>query len=453
MTEAPFSPGRPASAVGGELRLPKPPGVIRQFWARHPRLADSLIAAAYLLPTFITTIVLATDDPEPPLWTTVLQLIGIAIGTAALLLFRRSQPWLVMAVAWLVCLMVYPLSGSDVYPMLFALYGLGVYRSTRSAWIGFAVSVAVSTGAAYLSTWFVAIELLPGPALIGGPGAAATQYAVVMLIATLIGVTVGNRRRYLDALIARAHDLARERDQQAQLAAAAERARIARELHDIVSHGLTVMVTLADGSAATVARDPDRAAAVMRSVAETGRDALGEMRRMLGVLTAPGAEPAELAPQPGLAALPELVEGFRDTGMPVTLTTSGAPADDAATGLAVYRIVQEGLTNALRHGERAHRVEVRVEHRPDGVEITVDDDAPHDRADGATATRGAGRGLAGLRERAALHGGTLDAEPRAGRGWRLHATLQYAEAEQLPHDPSGAAARDARTETPEDDPV
>ena len=109
-----------------------------------------------------------------------------------------------------------------------------------------------------------------------------------MLIATLIGVTVGNRRRYLDALIARAHDLARERDQQAELAAAMERSRIAREMHDIVSHGLTVMITLAEGSAATAVRDPERAADAMRHVADAGRDALGEMRRMLGVLTGPG---------------------------------------------------------------------------------------------------------------------------------------------------------------------
>ncbi|UOQ88942.1 histidine kinase [Agromyces endophyticus] len=423
MTEAPFSPGRPASAVGGELRLPKPPGVIRQFWARHPRLTDSLITAVYVVPTFIGAVVMASDSQNPPLWSTMLQLIGIALGGAALLLFRRSRPWLVMGVAWVVCFLVYPFGASDVYPMLFALYGLGVYRSTKSAWIGFAGSVAVSTAAAYLATWMAADPALGRPDLEVGPAAASSQYAVVLLIATLIGVTVGNRRRYLDALIARAHDLARERDQQAQLAAAAERARIARELHDIVSHGLTVMVTLADGSAATTARDPDRAAEVMRSVAETGREALGEMRRMLGVLSEPGAASAELAPQPGLAELPDLVDGFRDAGLPVRLTTIGRPAADPARELAAYRVVQEGLTNALRHGERAHRVDVRVEHSSTGLEIVVDDDSPPPRPGTATSTQGAGRGLAGLRERVALYGGVLEAGPRAGRGWRLRAAI------------------------------
>ncbi|WP_350349723.1 histidine kinase [Agromyces sp. G08B096] len=432
MTDAPFSPGRPSSAVGGELRLPKPPGVIRQFWARHPRLTDSLIAAAYAIPTFIAAIVMATDSPEPPLWSTLLQLVGIALACAALLLFRRHRPWLVMGVAWAVCFLVVPFSGNDVYPMLFALYGLGTYRSTRSAWVGFAGSVLVATGAAALGAWLATDPAFGRPELSVGPAATASQYTVIMLVATLIGITVGNRRRYLDALIARAHDLARERDQQAQLAAAAERARIARELHDIVSHGLTVMVTLADGSAATASRDPERAAEVMRSVAETGRDALGEMRRMLGVLTEPGATAAELAPQPGLADLPDLVDGFRDAGMPVRLTTAGVADADPALELVVFRVVQEGLTNALRHAPGAHRVDVRIEHSPTGVVVTVEDDSPP-KPGHASATRGAGRGLAGLRERLALYGGTLDAGPREGRGWRLRSTLP-------PHDDSPAAS-------------
>ena len=138
------------------------------------------------------------------------------------------------------------------------------------------------------------------------------------------------------------------------------------------------MVTLADGSAATASRDPQRAAEAMRSVAETGRSALGEMRRMLGVLREPGGSPAELAPQPGLSAIPELIDGFREAGMPVRLTTSGVPEADPAVALAVYRLVQEGLTNALRHGRNAQHVEVRLQHRPGEVEVLVEDDAPDD---------------------------------------------------------------------------
>jgi signal transduction histidine kinase len=418
MTDAPPSPARPASAVGGELRLPKPPGVVRQFWARHPRSSDALIAALYAVPTLIATLVIAADSPAPPPWTVALQLCGAALGGAALLLARRTRPWLVTGIAWFVCVIASPVGMNDVFPILFALYGLGVYRSTKAAWVGFAGSVVVATASAALVAWLAASGVVPP--FDGGPASAASQSTLGMLVATLIGITVGNRRRYLDALIARAHDLARERDQQAQLAAAAERARIARELHDVVSHGLTVMVTLADGSAATAARDPDRAAEAMRGVAETGRTALGEMRRMLGVLSEPGEAPR--APQPGLAALPGLVEGFREAGLPVRLTTVGAPSSDAATELAVYRVVQEGLTNALRHGPDAQHVEVRVEHRDDAVVIVVEDDAPRQRR--GAATRGAGLGLAGLRERVAHHDGSLEAGPRAERGWRLHATLR-----------------------------
>ena len=222
---------------------------------------------------------------------------------------------------------MYPLGTTDVLPILISLYALAVYRSVRAAWIAFGVSLVVATASAYIAAAALDNGVL-SPFGADAP-ASASQFGVLMLIATLIGVTMGNRRRYLVALIDRARDLARERDQQAELATARERARIAREMHDIVSHSLTVMVTLADGSAATSARDPERAADAMRRVAETGREALGDMRRMLGLLSEPGdqsgAAAGELAPQPDLRALPELVDDFRALGMPVTLRTQRGP--------------------------------------------------------------------------------------------------------------------------------
>jgi signal transduction histidine kinase len=417
MTEVRLAPDHPAAVVGGELRLPKAPGVIRRFWARHPRLADGLIAGLYVVPTLLVWVVAASTQAQPPLWLTLAHVATIGAAGAALL-FRRTRPRLLLAAGWLTCLVSAPSAALDAVPILFGLYALAVYRSTRSAWIGLAISVAVGTVSAYLSTWYrTAAELEPIGADSSGT---AVGLVVFMLIATLIGVTVGNRRRYLDALIARAHDLARERDQQAQLAAATERARIAREMHDIVSHGLTVMITLAEGSAATAARDPDRAAEAMRHVADAGRDALGEMRRMLGVLTGPADAAADRSPQPDIAAIPGLVEGFREAGLPVRLTTSGPAITEPALQLTIYRLVQEGLTNALRHAHAARHVDVTVEQHDDVVSITVDDDATHS----ASGIIGAGRGLAGLRERVALYGGTLEAGPRAQGGWRLRATLR-----------------------------
>jgi signal transduction histidine kinase len=416
MTESRLAPDHPDAVVGGELRLPRAPGVFRQFWARHPRLTDGLIAGVYGVPTIIGTIVTAIQYGLP-LWLILAQAAGVVAASASLLLFRRTQPWLVMAVAWLACLVSAPSGSIDILAILLGLYALAVYGSTRAAWIGFGVSVAIGAVASYLSTWLRS-ALVVEPFEFDAFGS-SIAFAVFMLIATLIGVTVGNRRRYLDALIARAHDLARERDQQAELAAAVERARIAREMHDIVSHGLTVMITLAEGSAATAGRDPERAAEAMRQVADAGRDALGEMRRMLGVLTGPADAAPDRSPQPDVAAIPMLVDGFRDAGLPVRLTTIGSAITEPTLQLAVYRLVQEGLTNALRHAAGAQRVDVRIERVDDIVTVVVEDDAAHP----ATWMTGAGRGLAGLRERVALYGGTLEAGPRQGGGWRLVATL------------------------------
>jgi len=401
---------------GGEPRLPKPPGVFRQFWARHPRLTDGLIAGIYGVPSIVSAIITALQYGLP-VWLVGMQVVVVLGAAAALLLVRRTRPWLVLGLGWLACLVSAPSGSIDALAILIALYALAVYASSRAAWIGFGVSVAIGALTSYLSTW------LRGTLIVEpfdfDPFGSSIAFAIFMLIATLIGVTVGNRRRYLDALIARAHDLARERDQQAQLAAATERSRIAREMHDIVSHGLTVMITLAEGSAATAGRDPERAADAMRHVADAGRDALGEMRRMLGVLTGPTDADADRSPQPDVAAIPALVDGFRQAGLPVRLTTSGPAITEPTLQLTVYRLVQEGLTNALRHASGAHRVDVLVERRDDVISVTVEDDATH----AAPQMTGAGRGLAGLRERVALFGGTVEAEPRPGGGWRLHATL------------------------------
>ncbi|MDF2574255.1 MAG: two-component sensor histidine kinase [Agromyces sp.] len=425
MTESPLALDHPDGVAGGELRLPRPPGVVRRFWARHPRLADGLIAGIYGIPTVIGTIVGAVQYALP-VWVAIAA-VATALATAVgLLLFRRSHPSVVLALAWLSCLMSAPTGSIDVLAILIVLYAMAVYASSRAAWIAYGLSVAVGGAAAYLSTW-LRDALVVDPFEFDALGS-SIAFAVFMLIATLIGVTVGNRRRYLDALIARAHDLARERDQERQLAAAAERARIAREMHDIVSHGLTVMITLADGSAATAGHDPARAAEAMRRVADAGRDALTEMRRMLGVLNDASGGEATRAPQPDAAAIPGLVDGFREAGLPVRLTTSGAAITGAALQLAAYRIVQEGLTNVLRHADGAQQVDVLIEHHDDSVEITVEDDAVH----ASTRMTGAGRGLEGLRERVALYGGTIEAGPRTtGVGWRLHATLP-----SHPSDPS-----------------
>jgi signal transduction histidine kinase len=235
--------------------------------------------------------------------------------------------------------------------------------------------------------------------------------------AVVLGLNVRTRRAYTAALEERAAQLERERDQQGRLVAAAERARIAREMHDIVAHNLSVMIALADGAGFMAERDPARATGAMERVSRTGRHALAEMRRLLGVLR--DDEAAALAPQPGLPDLDSLLEQVRAAGLHATLETSGAPiALGASAELAVYRLVQEALTNTLKHaGPKAHAV-VRLHYDADGVEVEVTDDG-----EGWPRVSAGGQGLAGMRERAAVYGGELEAGPAPGGGWRVRARL------------------------------
>jgi signal transduction histidine kinase len=235
--------------------------------------------------------------------------------------------------------------------------------------------------------------------------------------AVVLGVNVQTRRAYLEALEERAAQLERERDQQGQLAAAAERARIAREMHDIVAHNLSVMVALADGAGFMAPSDPERSAGAMEQVSRTGRHALGEMRRLLGVLRDDGE--AALAPQPGLADLDALLEQVRAAGLPVTLETSGSRGSlGPGAELTVYRLVQEALTNTLKHAGTDAHATVRLRYEPDGVEVEVTDDGR-----GLAPVGAGGQGLSGMRERAAVYGGEVEAGPASSGGWRVYSRL------------------------------
>ncbi|WP_217245205.1 sensor histidine kinase [Streptomyces sp. AC602_WCS936] len=244
-------------------------------------------------------------------------------------------------------------------------------------------------------------------------------------VAALIGVTVRTRRNYTAALEDRAHRLEVERDQQAQLAAAAERARIAREMHDIIGHNLSVITGLADGGRYAATKSPERAAQALDAIGNTSRQAMGELRRLLDVLRddeQSRQEPAELAPQPSLTDLAPLIDGVRQAGLPVRTTVHGRPDLPAGRQLAVYRVIQEALTNTLKHAGPDATADIDLSYGDGGaVTLTITDT-------GRTARPGAtsdGRGLPGMRERTALYGGTLEAgpRPRPEQGWRVHLHL------------------------------
>lgn len=389
------------------LRLPRPPGMLRRFWSRHPVFADVLIALVCLLLSLVPAGVITRDLPMPLAIGIAVLVPASVVAVCATLLWRRRRPFVPFVATFVLeagFLFALQPIGSPL--LLVTCYSLAVYRSSRAAWTGFGIALAslAAFGGLLTLTGVITFQIAAN---------AVIMSLVLGLIGTLIGVNVGGRKRYLAAVIDRSRQLLVERDQQAQLAAADERARIAREMHDIVSHSLTVIVALSEGAAATPDREQARAAA--SASAETARSALSEMRAMLGVLRADDS-PLPLEP---LAPTPphETVAHAQRAGFPVTLSVSGGTALSPAVSHAIGRIVQEGVTNAMRHAPTASSISVRLLYSIETVTVEIVNDGVR----GAVGT--SGFGLRGLAERAAHAGGTLVSEPLEGSRWRLRAEL------------------------------
>jgi signal transduction histidine kinase len=419
--------------AGGGTDPLRPPGAIRRRLAAHPVATDvvvtvlaggfGLLGGVSKIDTWV--IVPSASWPWYVLW-------ALAYGG---LMLRRRMPVVVAAVAFGALVGQAALDEVNLpWALLIALYSVAAHRGARWAW---GCSAAV-VGLLWAASAVVAPEI-ESP-LVAGVG---------IVVVVLVGLNVRSRRQYLAALIDRAAQLERDRDQEARLAAGAERARIARELHDVVAHGMSVMISLSDGADAVAEVDPARSRDAVRQIGVVGREALADMRRLLGVLH-DDADDAALAPQPGLDGLDDLVETYRTAGLPVALTRVGALPTAPALQVVLYRTVQEGLTNSLRYAERPTRVAVVLRGAEGrgagdggssgdggsgsgdvdtlglgigGVTVEVVDDGA---GTVPAASVGTERGLVGLRERAALYGGTLEAGPRpelGGRGWRLRLAL------------------------------
>jgi signal transduction histidine kinase len=240
---------------------------------------------------------------------------------------------------------------------------------------------------------------------------------ITFAVVWTVGFALGGRFREADVARRLARQAEQEREEQAQLAVAEERARIARELHDVVGHSVSVMTVQAAAVRRLLEPDQEKEHQALVVVEQTGREALAEMRRMVGVLRRPEEAPA-LAPQPSLEHLDQLVANAREAGLPVEVRIEGTPAQlPAGVDMTAYRIVQEALTNAVKHAQ-ADRAEVVVRYGNGTVEVIVSDDG-HGNGDGD----GSGHGLVGIRERVSVYGGELEAGPQAGGGFRLRATL------------------------------
>ncbi|GHB00519.1 MULTISPECIES: sensor histidine kinase [Streptomyces] len=257
---------------------------------------------------------------------------------------------------------------------------------------------------------------------------------VPFVLAWVLGDSMRTRRAYLSQLEERAARLEREREAQSKVAVAAERARIARELHDVVAHNVSVMVVQADGAAYVLDASPDQARQALETISSTGRQALAEMRRLLGVLrTGDTRETGEYVPQPDVEQIEDLVDQVRQTGLAVDFKIEGTPRPlPTGVELTAYRIVQEALTNTRKHGGPDAGASVRLVYFDDGLGLLVEDDgrgAAHELYEDGGAD-GAGHGMIGMRERVGMVGGTLDAGPRPGGGFRISALLPLKPANQ-----------------------
>lgn len=374
------------------VRLPRLP----------PLATDAVLTAALLVLTTAPAIRVLAGDPV---------LAAFHVAVQAPLVWRRRAPFpvfgLLVAIAFAEFLTTSKITPGNV-ALLVALYTVAVRYELRNT---------LAAGAAVI---FVAVldafRFIPheSPAVV-----LETTVGVGSLViaAGMIGAYVRSRRAYLEALVERAAQLERERDQNEQVAVARERTRIAREMHDVVTHSLSVMVTLADGAAA--AAGPGKAADAIRLLAETGRQALTDMRRFLNVLRAD--EPEEMRhPQPDVARLDGLAAQVRAAGLPVRLRVDGDTAAlSASVQLTLYRLVQESLTNTLKHAAPGATALVRVSRLDDVVDVEVcDNGRPLSPPGGAH-----GHGIDGMRDRVAAYGGRLEAGPLPHGGWRVAARL------------------------------
>ena len=340
--------------------------------------------------------------------------ISLCYAVAGLALaWRRRRPFatfcVVAGVLAAQALVVGASEGNGVLlPAVIATYSVAANATRRKAFIALVLVVPL----AGIREW-------RNPENVTAAATAdALAWDLLIVASWLLGAYLRTRRLYVAELAARAVRAEQEREDRAAAAAAEERSRIAREMHDILAHSVSVMVVQAEAAEEMLDHDPDRARQPLQKVQRTGREALVELRRALGTLRVPpGAVPP---PQPGLDVVPSLVAEVEAAGLPVVVTIEGErPALTAGVDLAAYRIVQEALTNALKHAD-AQQASLAIRYAPSSVQLEVRDDG-RGRLGGEP--NGVGHGLVGMRERVARYGGDVQAGPGEAGGYVVRATL------------------------------
>ncbi|WP_449657949.1 sensor histidine kinase [Amycolatopsis eburnea] len=378
----------------------------------HPMAGDTVLAVLLgLIDMLLFVADGLADIAELPPWYIA---VPVNIAMVVPLVFRRKSP-LWSAYVVLVISVVHAtlqLGVASVAGLAMSIYSVVVYAGRRQGLVfvgAVVVSSALQLALDQTDELFISVLFL----------------AFGIALCWTLGEFVGARRAYDVEVEARLHLLETERDQATRIAVAEERGRIARELHDVVAHAVSVMVVQADGASYALESNPDLARRALQTISETGRGALGELRRLLDVLRSDDADGEPRVPQPDAHALAELAERMRTAGVPVELETNELGDLPAGVSLGIYRIVQESLTNTLKHAGRGATASVRVHRTGDLVEVLVSDDGAGrvPQLAGSTQRLPGGNGLIGMRERAHVYGGTLEVGPAQGGGWQVRAAL------------------------------
>jgi signal transduction histidine kinase len=376
-------------------------GLSERDWTVIDRLLVLMIAVVAVLD------VLTSNVLEGP------RLVNLVVlgATVSALVWRRSRPLLALAgvMGGLVGMQVFLTPPPDLFVAVLLLlavnYSTAAHQEPRPALLG----LALGAGTVLIV------------AAIYDPDDVFFPVAFFCVVPWLVGRTLRNQTMLARELAEKAEHAAHAREGEERRASAAERSRIARELHDVLAHNLSVMVVQAGAARRIAGRDPERAVEAAELIQQTGREALAELRQLFGAVRRGEGEP--LAGPPSLARVDRLAQRARDAGLPVELRIEGEPVPlPTGVDLAAYRVVQEALTNALKHAGSA-RALVRVRYEPWEVVIEVQDDGVGPGGDGALGSAGGGHGLVGMRERVQLYGGAFDAGRRRGGGFAVRARL------------------------------
>jgi signal transduction histidine kinase len=382
------------------------------YWLRdRPILTDWFLAVAVGAATVMLALAVSLDEAYAAAGVQRPQRVldyGLLLGPASLLPLRRIRPVTALVAGGTLQIALWLTALPDFFiATAILLYSAAAHGHQRGRWAAWVLSTVL--------TVFTLLGVLSGEA----PSYAVPIVALYSIAATSLGATAAGRHAYTRAAEARARQAERSKQADQDRAVTDERSRIARELHDVVAHGLSVIVVQAGAAQRILDRDPDGARSALGQIEETGRTALREMRQVLSVVR---TDPSESwRPAPGLAGLDDLVADLARTGLDVSLQRSAGDELEplpATVEMTAYRIVQESLTNVLNHGGRGARAAVEITHGPHSLHLSIVDDGK-----GAAAADRGGHGLRGMKERVEVFGGEMEAGPRTGGGFAVKVSL------------------------------